>query len=175
MSLLRECESRITKAKTALILEHPFYATVVLSLLFRNAAEAGMPSVKTMATDGRHIFWDENFTAKLTFLELVGVLVHETLHVVFMHMLRRGTRNHLLWNIACDYVINILITDAGLKLPANGFLDAKYRNWSAEKVYDHLVQNPPPGLEGFCADGTSGEGEGDKNSCLGWLHQSPQR
>lgn len=159
MSLLRECELRITKAKTAMILDHPFYATVVLSLLFKNAALAGMPSVKTMATDGRCIYWDEEFTAKLTFLELVGVLVHETLHVVFMHMLRRGSRNPLLWNIACDYVINILITDAGLKLPKGGYLDPMFRNWTAERVYDFLTMNPPPGF-----------GEGLEQGWGGFMH-----
>jgi len=74
--------------------------------------------------------------------ELQGVLVHEALHVVYEHPLRRGQRHPKVWNIACDYVINAyLYWDLNLQLPMGGLLDHKYKGMTAEKVYQILVND----------------------------------
>lgn len=140
MSLLTEGQEKITKAKTKLVLKHPFFSILALSLLFRNATEDGMPIVDTMGTDGRHIWWDEEFVDKCSVLEVVGVIAHEILHVVFMHMLRRGIRDPLIWNIACDYAINHIVIEAGLTLPSDALMEPKYKGWLVDAIYDDLIK-----------------------------------
>ena len=51
-----------------------------------------------------------------------------------MHHLLRGDINPDLWNQACDYAINIIVTDAGLKLPDSALFDTKYRGLSAKQI-----------------------------------------
>lgn len=144
MSLISEGLDKITKAKTRLVIKHPFFSIIALALVFRNAIEDGMPSVDTMATDGKHVWWDENFVAKWSVLQICGVICHEVLHCVFLHCIRRGNRDPLLWNIACDYAINHIVLDAGLPLPPDALYEEKYKDWLVDAIYDDLLKNQPP-------------------------------
>jgi len=122
---------RIQKARTALLLDHPFFGT----LLFRLG---GRPSntIETMATDGVSLFYNPQFMEKLNAAELAGVLAHEVMHPALQHHTRRGDRDHKRWNIACDYAINPMLLDAGLTLPKDVLVDHRFRGMSAERIYN---------------------------------------
>ena len=95
--------------------------------------------IETMCTDGKVIKYCDDFVLKHDGKEIEGVLLHEGYHVIFMHHLRMGKRNHKLWNVACDYAINgYIYYDLKLPLPENGCIDEAYRGMSAEKIYDIL-------------------------------------
>ena len=96
----------------------------------------------TMATNGKEILWNPKFVKEITDKEIECVLIHESMHVVWEHPLRRGKRNHELWNVATDYVINAYIKiDLGMDLPQGGLFNYKYRGWTAEQVYRELDTN----------------------------------
>src|SRR5215472_18639611 len=97
---------RIQKARTALLLDHPFFG----SLLFRLKGRSSC-SIVTMATDGVSLFYNPEFVERLNAAELAGVLAHEVMHPALQHHTRRGDRNQKRWNIACDYAINPLLLD----------------------------------------------------------------
>ena len=63
----------------------------------------------------------------------------------------------LIWNIACDYAINLIVIDAGLVLPQDRFFDEKYRNWTVDAIYDDLIKNMPPVTEHWCFVGSDGD------------------
>ena len=122
----------ITKARAKLMKGNVGMASMLLHLDLVECEEA---KCDTMATDGKNIFYFPPFVDKLTEAELRGVLVHEALHVVYEHPLRRGKRHPKVWNIACDYVINAyLYWDLNFELPLGGLLNHKYKGWSADKV-----------------------------------------
>jgi len=75
---------------------------------------------------------------------------------VLGHPWRRGARDFKRWNIACDYAINILLQDAGFKLPACALIDVRYRGKSAEWIYDRL---PPEQNNGKNKDSRESFGE----------------
>ena len=115
----------------------------------------------TMATDGERIFWNENFVAETSNEELQSILIHEALHVVFEHPLRRGGRNHKLFNIACDYAINsYIVYDLRLPLPEGALLDRKYHKMSAEQIYTILDTNDDA-LQDAINQANASNGEGD--------------
>ena len=62
---------RIQKARTALLLDHPFFGT----LLFRLGAQA-RDSIATMATDGVSLYFNPKFVEGLSSAELIGTLAH---------------------------------------------------------------------------------------------------
>ncbi len=109
----------LTKAKAGLILDQPFFASLLL----------GMPivpdaSIPTFGTDGDSIRYNPEYLKKLTLAETTFVLAHETLHCVFQHMYTRGDRNHNRWNIAGDYIINdILKSERVGVMPIGGLYD----------------------------------------------------
>lgn len=125
--------TRILRARTALLLDHPFFGT----LLFRlKGVETS--SVETMATDGVSLFFNGEFVATLAAAEVVGVLAHEVLHPALQQHLRRRDRNPERWNRACDFAINPLVVDAGLTLPKDALLEDRFRGMSAEQIYNLL-------------------------------------
>lgn len=129
-------EVRILKARTTLLLDHPFFGT----LLFRLGARA-CSSIATMATDGVSLFYSPEFVDTLNAAELAGVLAHEVMHPALQHHTRRGDRNPPRWNMACDYAINPILLDAGLTLPKNVLIDDRFRGMSAERIYNLIEED----------------------------------
>jgi predicted metal-dependent peptidase len=122
---------RIQKARTTLLLDHPFFG----SLLFRLKGRENR-SIPTMATDGVSLYFNPEFVDALNSATLAGVLAHEVLHPALHHHVRRSGRNPRRWNEACDYAINPLLLDAGLSLPEGVLVDHRFRGMSAEQIYN---------------------------------------
>ena len=129
-------EVRIQKARTTLLLDHPFFGT----LLFRLGGKASR-SVATMATDGVSLFYNQEFVETLNAAELAGVLAHEVMHPALQHHTRRGDRSPARWNMACDYAINPILLDAGLTLPKDVLIDNRFRGMSAEHIYNLIDED----------------------------------
>jgi predicted metal-dependent peptidase len=126
---------RIQKSRTTLLLDHPFFGT----LLFRLGAKPSR-MVATMATDGISLFYNPEFVEMLNAAELAGVLAHEVMHPALQHHTRRGDRNKARWNMACDYAINPMLLDAGLTLPKDVLIDDRFRSMSAERIYNLIEE-----------------------------------
>ncbi len=71
------------------------------------------------------------------------VLAHEYLHAGLGHQERVQGRDHYLWNVACDFVINGWLHEMQIgMMPSSGLLyDEKLCNLSAETVYDEIITN----------------------------------
>ena len=67
-------ERKLTRARTQLLLNQPFFGTLCLRLKLIAGA------VPTMATDGTRIVYDRAFVESLKPAELEAVLAHEVLH-----------------------------------------------------------------------------------------------
>jgi predicted metal-dependent peptidase len=133
MKVRTTIERRLQKARTTLLLDHPFFG----SLLFRLKGRESR-SIKTMATDGISLFYNTDFVDTLNAATLCGVLAHEVLHPGLQHHVRRSGRNPKRWNEACDYAINPILFDAGLHLPEGVLVDHRFRGMSAEQIYNQL-------------------------------------
>lgn len=163
-----EVKLRVSKARAFLLLDHPFFATLLLHMTpMRVDGKPGYESIKTMATDGQRLFYDANFVMSLDLQELVGVLAHEAMHPAMAHHLRRSEREPRKWNVAADYAINPIILDSGLKLPKDALVDAKYKGMMAEEIYNLLPvsksggkgDNQDPGGCGGVMDATGKNGK----------------
>ena len=144
---------RIQKARTALVLDHPFFG----SLLFR-LKDGPSLAVKTMATDGVSLLWNPEFVETLNAATLAGTLAHEVMHPALHHHLRRTGRDPKRWNIACDYAINPLLLDAGLKLPDGVLIENRFRGMSAEQIYNLLESEADSGEDNNGDDQSSSAG-----------------
>lgn len=150
---------RIDIASARLLIRQPFFASLLLRLIVVQTEE-----LPTFATDGKHLFFNEKFSAILTDAELEGVLCHEVMHCAYLHQHRRGSRDPKGWNIACDYVINKQCIEAHLTLPECALLDNKYDGMSEEQVYADLAKS---GGGGQGSNGKSGAGGKGKSNAPG--------
>ena len=163
---------RIQKSRTILLLDHPFFGT----LLFRLGAKPSR-MVATMATNGISLFYNPEFVETLNAAELIGVLAHEVMHPALQHHTRRGDRSQARWNMACDYAINPMLLDAGLTLPQDVLIDDRFRGMSAERIYNLIEEEKSQ--EGSCeqAESKPGGGSGateDKAPQSGHIADEPQ-
>jgi predicted metal-dependent peptidase len=156
---------RIQKARTALLLDHPFFGT----LLFRLGAQA-RNSIATMATDGVSLYFNPEFVEGLSSAELIGTLAHEVMHPALQHHTRRGGRNPRRWNMACDYAINPMLVDAGLTLPKDVLMDHRFRGMSAEEIYNRLEAEENNSSQ--YQDGGAGD-QGETSCDWWWRHGFP--
>lgn len=128
----------IEKARFHIFLKHPFlgYALQHYEISLRD-------DIQTAATDGISIFFSRSYLDTLSFHETIFVLLHELLHIVLNHIYRKGKRDHLKFNVACDIVINDMIKHYGFDegnikpifgkaFQVNGLVQ------SAEVIYDKL-------------------------------------
>ncbi len=138
---MKDIEQRISGAQIRLRMRHPFFATLALFATVRIGSQ-----IETAATDGRSIWFNPDFVATLADTELDGLLSHEVLHAALLHLDRRGAREAIRWNIACDIVINGMLDEAGLTLPQGSVRDPRLQHLAAEEVYQQLLSRKPPPL-----------------------------
>lgn len=139
-------EDRISKAKTKLILEHPFVGTIALTMPFVITREGPMALTPTAATDGVRVYMHPDFCDKLTDEQLLFLVAHECFHPMLEHLTRRQERDPMKWNMAADFVINQLLVDEKIgEFIPGGCLDKKlYDKGGAlsESIYDLLPDMP---------------------------------
>lgn len=122
--------------------------------------------VPTARTNGIDCEYGEKFIHKMVDSDLRGLIMHENLHKTFQHMFlwkHLYEENPRIANMACDYVINLIIKDIEresngfVTLPEGGLIDERFRNMSAQDVYDILLEEQ---------DDEDGEGSGDSGEGL---------
>ncbi|MGF1547279.1 MAG: VWA-like domain-containing protein [Thiotrichales bacterium] len=134
----RSIENRLQAARTRLILDKPFLGALVLRLPLRHADPDWC---RTTATDARHFYYNAEYVSQLTADELQFTLAHEALHCALSHFARRGHRVKRLWDVACDYAINPLLIEDGLRAPPDSLYLKEYRGMTAEEIYPMLGSN----------------------------------
>ncbi|MFV0347960.1 MAG: DUF2201 family putative metallopeptidase [Halodesulfovibrio sp.] len=125
---------KLIRARSDLVLEHPFFASLALRLDFREDT-----SCRTAWVDGSTFAYNPAYMGILPLAKIKGVLCHEVLHLACCHHTRRGGRDARLWNMACDYAINPVLLDAGLELPDGYLDDDRHRGKTADAIYATMV------------------------------------
>jgi predicted metal-dependent peptidase len=128
-------ETKLTAARTRLILDKPFLGALVLRLPMEAADPEWCP---TTATDARRFYYNPAFIEALSMDETQFMLAHEALHCALSHFARRQHRLKHRWDMACDFAINPLLVDDGLKAPPGSLMLDQFRDMTAEEIYPML-------------------------------------
>lgn len=156
-------EQRISRARTHLLMDQPWFGSLALRLRME-----ATPGLGTFANDGTHLKYDPDYAGQRSDKEMIGVIAHEVMHCAMGHMYRAGNRNWRKWNEACDIAINGLLRAQGFVLPPT-FLqaeEAQYAGMSAEQIYAAREKAPPPAPKGAGGSqkGQPGQGSGEGQS-----------
>jgi len=142
--------TKLDRAKTQLICHHPFFGTILLQ-----GGITPREDIPTACVD-RHgrMFYNPQWAESLSVPELMGVLAHETLHKVCLHLLRMGDRDLRRWNIATDWWINETLLADGFTLPTGALRHPGAQDAHAEYLYTQVPIEPE------AQSGDGGEGGG---------------
>ena len=114
-----ELERRLSKAKSRLMLDHPFFGNLAMNMPFRLDN-----TIPTAATNGSWVKFNPDFITPLVDDQLLFLTAHEIMHPVLEHNYRRNHRNQFKWNYAGDAVINPMLEDEGIgKFIEGGVMD----------------------------------------------------
>lgn len=169
MGAKEEVLEQIVRARITLLLKQPFWGTLATRLILKDVTDEGW--CKTAGTDGRYLYYNNDFFKKLTKQEIIFVIAHEVEHCVYDHMGRRGGRLPKLWNAAADFVINWELHSHGIgKLPdpktsgVQACFDEKYKGMFAEEVYELLLKDPNKQFPEFDVHLEPGDSRGEPMS-----------
>ncbi|HUW29826.1 MAG TPA: VWA-like domain-containing protein [Sulfuriferula sp.] len=127
-----EIATKLSAARTRLILERPFLGALVMHLPLQ-AVDA--KTCDSVATDARALYYHPAYIERLSLAQTQFILAHEALHCALGHFARRSHRVIQRWNIACDHAVNLLLLGEGLRAPPNILANDEYRGLSAEEIY----------------------------------------
>lgn len=151
-----EAKKVIDKARAFIVLDHPFFASIMLKRPFVESLQTPTLGV----TDGGTILYNPFFLKDLTVNQVVWAVCHEILHYASAHGIRRGTRDRKMWNVAGDMWINDTLnrSNIGEKIP--GCLDVP---GSADRTVEDIYASFPPDGGGGGKGQGKGQGQGDQD------------
>jgi predicted metal-dependent peptidase len=171
-------EQRVQKQHVWLM-NNPDYCLYSGLFVFGNTTVS--ETVPTACTDGLNVIYGDKFVQSLTDQELRGLILHETMHKAFRHLTvwqPLYKKNPKLANMACDFVINLMIRDSdpseqSVKLPDGGCVDEKYRGMDAAQIYK-LLEQEQQNKQKNGNNKQQGEGDGQGNGSGNQGEEEPQ-
>lgn len=134
------------------IMNHAMFSTLSGAVMMGNLFVGN--DVSTAGTNGRDIYYNQDFLLAQTRKQLRYIQAHEALHITLKHTLDYkdlATKYPRECNIAMDYVVNAFIeqTDPRFEfverpLDPEPLVDPKYFGRSFVDVLQDLLRNPPP-------------------------------
>jgi predicted metal-dependent peptidase len=155
-----EIETKLSAARTRLILDRPFLGALVL----RMPMKAADPEwCATIGTDARAFYYNPEYIDSLTVDQAQFALAHEVLHCALSHFSRREHRDKGRWDIACDLAINPILIKEGMTAVPGALYNIGYEGMMAEEIYPLVKDNSeeqPHDQHLYGKDPTSSKGPG---------------
>ena len=145
----------IAALKRKMLVKYPFFGSVVASVDYKENR-----GITNAGTDGKTIYYNPDFLESLSVEQQTFVFTHEVCHIAFNHILRSEGKDHQIWNIATDAVINAFLKRDGLKMIDGGVDIAEAINYDAEQLYEKLLEEKQQQQQ---SQGGSGENQNEQN------------
>jgi predicted metal-dependent peptidase len=144
-------EERVQKCVVDIMNKDRYIALAGLLVMGDREVREDMP---TAATNGRDEYYGRTFVEGLTDPELRYIVIHENYHKLYRHLhtwKHLHDKDHSCANMACDYVINLQISDDNRDgfavMPVDrdtgkpmGLMDTRFRHMDAEQVFNTLYK-----------------------------------
>jgi predicted metal-dependent peptidase len=156
---------KLSKARTQLVMDDPFFGSISMRMIIRPDDQGILP-YHTIATDGKQVIYNVDYIESLNVIETKSELAHEMGHVILKHQFRRGNRDFVLWNKACDQAVDHIINECPHITLAKQWqdnLDPAFKNKSAEEIYRIMKASQTSGQGGSKPDPNNpqpGSGQG---------------
>ncbi len=140
---LKAKDSPAEKAKKWFVFNYPLLSAlassfkIIYDIKYCQSLEIDIGAV---SIENKTIFI--NPAANLSEMGMRFVIAHEILHVALNHSKRRGGRDPLIWNLACDFVINDWLIEMCIGAAPEGiYFDRDLKGKSADEIYLMIASN----------------------------------
>ena len=127
--------------KRLMLLRYPRFGSEIASA---NIAYRSDLKYHTAATDGKNIYFDPEYLAKLSESDRLFLIAHELMHIKFAHAFRLEDKNGQkrdpdVWNEATDAIINANLERDGFTIKEGYVNRPEALKYSAEEFYQLLL------------------------------------
>ncbi|MBN1606669.1 MAG: hypothetical protein JW940_08545 [Polyangiaceae bacterium] len=129
---------RVCGDRAALLVLQPFLAHLALRL---EPVVVQDERLRTVATDGEHLFCDLGTVLRSTQAERLFLIAHSVWHAALLHPWRHRPDERGLWDVAVDHEVNGLL-EQELRLPPDCVWFEEHAGQSAEQIYPWLLEDP---------------------------------
>ena len=130
---MNEIEQRISKVKSLLIVEQPYFGSISSYLKVKLNED-----IKTFQSSQNSFEYNDTYIKSISDEELGFILTNSAMHQAFNHKDRLENRMQWLWSLATDYAINSLLINNELEAPEHINYDMRFDDMSAEAIYATL-------------------------------------
>jgi len=176
-------EEKVESARLDLAINFPFYGSVFLRL---NVFEDN--TCPTAYTDGNCIGYNLDYVGTLSHEQIIGLFVHECLHVILKHHLRAASNleykaHPKRWNYAADYALNPQIKRTpGMDINENWLYEDKWDDSLADEIFHELKdedcnggdESMPGEVRPWPGDGKDADGKPKKPTAAEIDHKSQE-
>ncbi|HHH51487.1 MAG TPA: hypothetical protein ENK76_03870, partial [Campylobacterales bacterium] len=127
-------QQKLTQAKTKLMLENPYFGTLVSSLSFEQNS-----NIASISHQNDKFIYNEEYLEVLTIDEIATHLANSAMHQALFHTTRGEGKINSVWKLASDYAINDLLIENGFVLPPLANYSSRFERLYAEEIYTILV------------------------------------
>ncbi|HHV72765.1 MAG TPA: hypothetical protein GXX38_09190 [Clostridia bacterium] len=159
----------------SLLREKPFYAYLLTQM--QKIPQKDVPIAAVSLKDGIPQFYynvsgfEKNCANKK---EMLGVIEHELIHLIAGHTVRRGNRQPGIWNLACDFVANQLVSYPLPKIALKVENHDLPLGLAVEEYYELLKKKENRGKGGRSEGKASQEIQNDLGTTNGEMRQTSQ-
>lgn len=151
----------IEPIKRKMLVKYPFFGSVTANVKYVENR-----NIQTAATNGKIVYYNPDFLEKISEKERIFVIAHEICHIAFNHIIRSKNKNHKIWNIATDAIINAFLKKDGLKIVENAVDIEDAINYNAEELYEKLLKEQANNL-GENGNSDISNNQNDENQDVG--------
>jgi len=158
----------LVTAKIEIIRAYPFLGMLIMGTEYQFTDDIPTMAATTKGPNGNLVLVNEKFLLESlpNKAQRAFVIAHEILHIFLEHISRLTDNNYhgKLWNIATDFCINSYLVELNskkLEMPSMGLYDKKYKDMSADQIYQVLLEennnDPEEAASGFGGGDPSNE------------------
>lgn len=123
-------EERIEKAKSKLMLEHPYFGSIASGLKLTIDED-----VEAFESNGTTFSYNDDYLNNLSIDELEFALANGAMHYALLHQNRTNNRESWLWQLATDYAVNAMLVKNSLFAPDRINYQKRFDEMYAEEIY----------------------------------------
>ncbi len=127
---MNNLSDKFQKAKTKLMLEHPYFGSIASALKFVKD-----DNIESFQSDGTKFSYNDDFINSCSIEEIEFSLANAAMHYALAHQNRKHTRQNWLWQLATDYAINTMLIKNNLFPPERINYQSRFENMYAEEIY----------------------------------------
>jgi len=133
---LKNKAMNIAKAcRAQLFILQPFIANLAIKMEVVTVVDYRLP---TACTDYSSLYFNAEFLVSLDHEERIYLMAHEIWHCVFLHFIRKGSRESRKFNYAADLEIDFMLQEQGFKVFEILPHEDDWKGKAAEEIYNLL-------------------------------------